>query len=494
MFRSNFSRYILTFGIMIITAFIAVTVIMCYFISGYARDTKDEVTYRLADIIFEDLEDKMANENKSFCAAVAEFNSQKSYSSKFAEMIDSSVFITDMNGTILYVAGDFDSRKLPYRIPKSVLKDAAANAGETHTTNFDGMLAKEYYCTAFPITSAQSDTVTPLGMLFISATTPTVSDTLKYMISTTVLALLWVFAVSFTALYFISERLNKPLLQLQKSLDIFSKGDFSVRMAPTGITEIDGIAESFNDMAASLEKIEYSRRSFLSNISHDLRTPMTGIQGFVDAILDGTVKPEDQKHYLTVISGEIKRLSRLVNTLLDVSRMESGKAILDKSAFDICEMTRLIIISLEKKLLEKNIEFNLETDAYRSLVFADYDAIYQVMYNLLDNAAKFTNEGGNIRVIIRKGSVMDSEDGKKYRISVYNTGEGISENDRKNVFDRFFKADFSRGIDKSGVGLGLFIVKTKLDMHGEKISVTGEYGSWCRFDFKLPSADVNNAR
>ncbi|MGN1121337.1 MAG: sensor histidine kinase, partial [Eubacteriales bacterium] len=204
--------------------------------------------------------------------------------------------------------------------------------------------------------------------------------------------------------------------------------------------------------------------------------------------LDGTIPPEKQKYYLSVISKEIKRLSRLVTTLLHVSRIEAGKENpeLNKTSFDLCEMTRLIIISFEERLLQKNVEFHLDAENYRSFVYADKDSIYQVMYNLLENAMKFVNEGGIIRVTITRSPVLEN---KKYHISVYNTGIGIRENDRKNIFDRFYKVDFSRNEDKSGVGLGLFIVKTKLDAHGETIAVSGEYGKYCEFDFSLQRSD-----
>ncbi len=178
-------------------------------------------------------------------------------------------------------------------------------------------------------------------------------------------------------------------MRLKEKFSVFSSGDYSVRMPKTGVTEVDLIGDAFNEMATILEVTENSRRMFLCNVSHDLRTPMTSIQGFTEAILDGTLPPERHHYYLVLIHKEIKRLSGMVNKLLDISKIESGNMQLNKSVFDICEMVRLIVISLEEKLLSKNIEFHLEAKNSRSYVLADKDSMYQVIYNLLDNAAKF---------------------------------------------------------------------------------------------------------
>lgn len=494
MFKSNFSRYVLTFGFLILISFSAVSAIMFYGVIGYARNSKKDTTYDLAKIIFEDIQTKMTVENKTFRSAIAEFHGDVSLFEKLSKMLDTVVFITDTRGVVLYVSGVDDAFEVPHMIDDNVIDDFYENSGVMRYGNLGGILPHNCFNTAFSITVTSDGIIQDKGLLILSTADSGVDDTMEYMLISVSLALIWVFAAAFTALYFIGERLNKPIVTLKKKLEAFSKGDYSVRMKPSGVKEFDVIAESFNSMAESLEKIENSRRNFLSDVSHDLRTPMTSIQGFVDAIVDGTIKPDKQKHYLEIISKEIKRLSRLVNSLLDIVRMESGKLEIEKSVFDLCEMARLIVISMEERLMEKNIEFNLDSENDRCFVFADKDAIYQVMYNLIDNAVKFTSEGGNIRVIIAKNNSQDDEENKKYLISVYNTGVGISEEEKNKVFNKFFKADFSRGADKSGVGLGLFIVKTKLDAHKEKISVDSEYGKYCRFDFTLPRREASDLK
>ena len=210
---------------------------------------------------------------------------------------------------------------------------------------------------------------------------------------------------------------------------------------------------------------------------------MTAISGFIDGILDGAIPPEKQNYYLGIVAQEVRRLSRLVSQLLDISRMEAGNRKFEKTSFDICEMARIILLSFEAKIEEKklDVEFNASSD--RLFVMSDKDAINQVLYNLCDNAVKFSREGGKYIINI-------DERGQKVFVSVYNEGEGISEDDLPHVFDRFYKSDKSRGLDKTGVGLGLYIVKTIMDNLGENISVESVRGEYCRFEMSLESAPV----
>ena len=184
------------------------------------------------------------------------------------------------------------------------------------------------------------------------------------------------------------------------------------------------------------------------------------IAGFIDGILEGAIPPEKQPYYLEIIGQEVKRLSRLVNSLLDISRMESGNRKFEKKAFDVCEMARIILLSFESKIDAKRLDVDFDAEEDRLMVFSDKDAINQVLYNICDNAVKFSKEGGKYRIKI-------SEASNKIVIKVYNEGEGIPNEDLPYVFDRFYKSDKSRGLDKTGVGLGLYICKTIMDAGGK---------------------------
>ena len=209
---------------------------------------------------------------------------------------------------------------------------------------------------------------------------------------------------------------------------------------------------------------------------------MTTIAGFIDGIRDGVIPREEHAHYLEIISVEVRRLSRLVTSLLDLSRIQAGDRKFTMRPFDICEMGRFILISFENQIDERGLEVEFLCEEERMIVSADHDAIYQVFYNLCHNAIKFSYPGGTLRISIA------FESSRTIRVSVYNDGEGIPEEDLPYVFDRFYKSDKSRGLDKNGAGLGLFISKTIISSHGEHIGVTGEAGKNCEFFFTLPRA------
>ena len=281
------------------------------------------------------------------------------------------------------------------------------------------------------------------------------------------------------ASYIMTERLVRPIRIITNVAKNYGKGDFSERIPVEGKDEVSDLAAALNNMADSLDSLEKMRNSFLANISHDLRTPMTTISGFIDGITSGAIPEDKHEYYLGVISAEVHRLSRLVTQLLDVSRLESGERKFNFTNFDIAEMARIILISFEQRIINKSLDVEFESDNDEMYVIADEDAIYQVLYNLCHNAIKFSREGG--KFIIRISTNQD----KKIQVSVFDEGQGISPEDTKLVFDRFFKTDKSRGLDKNGVGLGLYISKTIMDAHDEKIWVESDAEKNCEFFFTL---------
>jgi signal transduction histidine kinase len=239
-------------------------------------------------------------------------------------------------------------------------------------------------------------------------------------------------------------------------------------------------------MADSLARLEDMRSSFLANVSHDLRTPMTTISGFVDGIIDGTIPEDKHSYYLGIISSEVRRLSRLVSSLLQLSRTEAGDTKLKPSDFNLSEKTRQVLISFENKIDDKKLEIEF-VNARDIYVNADMDAMHQVIYNLIDNAVKFTPEGGKVCLTLSVISIDRRI--KKALFSIKNTGQGIPPEETPYLFERFYKSDRSRGLDKTGTGLGLYIVKTTLLSHGEDIKVASEPGKITEFSFTLPLSD-----
>jgi signal transduction histidine kinase len=270
-----------------------------------------------------------------------------------------------------------------------------------------------------------------------------------------------------------------PLQKLNQAANAFASGDFSTRLPEEKGGEIKPLLRAFNQMAEKAEKNDLSHQTFISNVSHDLRTPLTTVSGFVQNMLEGAIPPEKQSHYLRIILDECNRLSRLVQTLLDVSRMSAGKRNYRMDTMDLCELARITLLSFEKRLESKEMEVEISFEKENLLVCADRDAIQQVIYNLTDNAIKFSPTGGTLSMGIRSR-------GQKAFFSLRNTGEGIPKEELPHLFDRFYKSDRSRGLDKKGMGLGLFIVKSIIDAHKEELWVESLSGSYTEFVFSLP--------
>ena len=296
------------------------------------------------------------------------------------------------------------------------------------------------------------------------------------------LASMAVFLVDFIAVYLISYRLVRPVGEMVRATKKYATGDFSHRVHVSERDEMSLLAESFNAMAESLASLENSRRSFVANVSHELRTPMTTIGGFIDGMRDGTIAPEDQKKYLKVVSGEVKRLSRLVTGMLNLSRIEAGELDLKRVSFDISELLFTTALSFEQIIAAKHIGLQ-GLDALKPLpFFGDKDLLTQVFYNLLDNAVKFTPEHEHIHI---SADLQKDE----IRVMIRNTGVGIAQEEIEYVFERFYKTDQSRSHDVKGAGLGLHLAKTIVKMHGGKISAQSDGENYTRMIVRLPRQD-----
>lgn len=282
------------------------------------------------------------------------------------------------------------------------------------------------------------------------------------------------------AVYFMTGRIAKPIRNLENATRCYSAGDFSYRVPELrSHDELAGLITKFNSMATSLEQLENSRRSFVANVSHEFKTPMTTIGGFINGILDGTIPPEKQGYYLEIVSSEINRLSKMVTMMLNISKIETGNVELTFEQVDISAKLVTTFLGFEQLVSEKNIEISGFEELTQMLVRGDSAMLDQVVYNLVDNAVKFTNNGGKI-------TVNATTDKKHAYFSVTNTGKGIPKTEQAKVFERFYKVDQSRSTDVTSTGLGLFLVKSIVDIHGGSIWVESEPNSFTRFTVKLP--------
>ncbi len=390
-----------------------------------------------------------------------------------------SIFIVDTEGTLLFSLETPKAPKAPEDgIFSTALFDFDGQKGAIRISSYtEGDTELQFYLQE--LTGPGEST---LGWLVIGTYQTYWGNIAAELSKTVITSALLVLLAAMIAAYFLAVRITDPLREMSNAARNFAAGRFDARVRVRGRDEVSELAESFNQMADSLENLENMRNSFIANVSHDLRTPMTTIAGFIDGIRDGVIPPEEQERYLEIVSIEIQRLSRLVGALLDLSRIQAGDRKFVMKPFDICEMGRLILISFEKQIEEKRLDVSFECDAERMLVNADHDAIYQVFYNLCHNALKFVSVGGALRIRIAETK------GKKVTVAVYNEGQGIPPEDLQLVFERFYKSDKSRGLDKTGVGLGLFITKTIITAHGEKIWAESDYGKNCEFIFTLTQA------
>lgn len=397
------------------------------------------------------------------------------------------VFVTDADGNVSVDGGSSGivlesevvfSNNGMYVVPENIMNDLRDNKETSFTGDMDGFFKEKNIISAKAI---YTDAHKFLGTVFVCSTDNGVDALMDTMVKAIIMSGLWIMLAALVATYFISERLVAPIKEMRSAAKAFADGQFDVRINAVGNDEVTELAEAFNSMAQSLAELEDMRRSFLANVSHELRTPMTSIVGFVDSILDGAIPPEKHEYYLGVISDEVKRLSRLVTTLLDISRMQAGEKKFNMRTFDVCETARQVLISFEQRIDAKKLDVFFECDDDNMEVYADSDAIHQVIYNLCENGIKFAKEGGKYGIGIKK---LNS---KQIEVSIFDEGIGIKEDELKYVFDRFYKSDKSRGLDKTGVGLGLYIVRTIIEAHGETIHAESEYGKWCKFVFTLPT-------
>ncbi|MBE6935343.1 MAG: HAMP domain-containing histidine kinase [Ruminococcaceae bacterium] len=394
---------------------------------------------------------------------------------------DEQIIICDSKGKLLYFANrDGYTEGFTQSISNEIMTEVFQNGSYSETGTLGGLYQSVSYSSGRCVVNENGIV---LGAVFVSAPVDSARVMFEYYQQIFFIIGLIVLLIGMVVSYIMTRYMVRPLRAMTKATRAYAMGDFSLRLPEDRTDEIGELAHSMNQMSASLNKLEELRSSFIANVSHELKTPMTTIAGFADGILDGTIPPEREREYLTIISKDTRRLSRLVVRMLQASRLSSGEIQLHPGVFDLAEMISLNLLEFQNRIEEKNQAVDVSFEQDRMFVRADQDYIAQVVYNLLDNACKYGEENGVLRV-----SAV-SENGK-IRVTVSNSGAEIPADMLPYVFDRFYKTDKSRGIDSSSTGLGLFIVKSILNMHGESISVTSANGV-TSFTFTLPVAADN---
>lgn len=346
------------------------------------------------------------------------------------------------------------------------LLDSIPDEGTGATGTLNGLYDEQRYILLRPLYSRS--TGEKLGTIIVSVPTLDTHQLLRRMMSIFIYTALLILLMAILLSSMLAQRQSRPVKAIASAARRFARGELSVRVSPSNTTaEMAELETAFNNMASSLEQSENLRRDFVANVSHELKTPMTTIAGFMDGMLDGTIPPELHPKYMKSVSDEVRRLSRLVRSMLEISRLQSAQ--IQKQKFDICELMSRVLITFEQKISARELQVQFQAPDKAVYVMGDPDNITQVVYNLLENAVKFSSIGAPLTLTVKPA-------GGKAVISVQNVGPTIPPEELRLIFDRFHKGDHSRGMDKEGMGLGLYLVKTILAAHGEDITVTSADG------------------
>ena len=485
--KSLFGKYLRVTMVIVLASFIVLGSVMMFVFSQYTKSDKRKLLMQNAS--------SMA----SITSSVDITNNGapellKIFVRTFSLNIDADIFVTDLEGNVLFGAyanstSNIGANFIPQTKISADIVKRASEGSYTGDGRKNGIYDTPYYVVGVPLYSVaetsssavgdENSTRVPVGAVFAAMNAASLTEYQFAALQMFLIAAAAAFILAFVVVGLFSYRLVKPLRQMSAAAKSFGDGDFSIRVPVTSNDEIGQLATAFNNMADSLSGSESMNRSFVANVSHELKTPMTTIAGFIDGILDGTIPPERQSHYLHIVSDEVKRLSRLVRTMLNLSRIDNGELKLRPNDFDISETVLSTVLTFEKSIDEKKIDIRGLDTLQPMQVHGDEDLLHQVVYNLVENAVKFTNTEGYISF-----NVSDSID--RIVVTIENSGSGIQSDELPLVFEKFYKTDKSRSQDKNGMGLGLYIVRTILKLHGGDIAVSSAVGQFCRFEFYIP--------
>ncbi len=465
------------FGAIALIVFLSLSfilVILTFMYNDYLAEEKYKTLQKSCDSVSEFTEYNISEQNVVYDEYAIYYIMQN-----LAKVSDINIFVIDRSGEIKLCACDewgenAGCEHTGTQIDVNTIDSLALDNKNTLSTL--EIYTSPHFAAAKEIKAANEEKI---GYVVATDSVDDAENLMRRIAHIYILSAIVPLVLMFVAISIMTYRLTRPLRIMSDAARAMSKGDFSRRIPVTSDDEIGQLAVSFNQMTNSLARLEEVRKSFIANVSHELKTPMTTIGGFIDGIIDGTIPPEKQGYYLSIVHDEIKRLSRMVESMLSVSRLESKETELKLENFDFKEQLLQVVINQDQRIEKKSIDI-IGLDTLPDITInADKDLIYRVVYNLVDNAIKFTNDGGKIEFTIKC-----DEGNMTFRIK--NTGKGIPENELPYVFEKFYKVDKSRSANKESTGLGLYIVKTIIKNHGGVISVSSVENQFTAFEFTLP--------
>ncbi len=404
-----------------------------------------------------------------------------------------SMELADLHGHLETISHYMNTRIEVIDISGRIIIDSANNAAPDSDTVIDGFDISDFGSKYYMV-SRFYNTFSENHLTVFAPITPNyrvrgyvlihkpIADIYAYsydLLNVVYLTLLFIFLLAFVILFLFSLLIYRPIRKITSVADAYIDGDFSQKINIHTEDELGHLAAAFDYMANELNTLEDDQRKFVSNVSHDFRSPLTSIKGYIEAILDGTIPYEMQDKYLNIILFETERLNKLTSSLLELNKFGShGKTILYIKSFDINYIIRMTALTFEGICSEKHISIELILSGQNLYVTADMAKIQQVIYNLTDNAIKFSHPDSSI-------TIETTEKNGKVFVSVKDSGIGIPGDSLKKIWERFYKTDVSRGKDKRGTGLGLAIVKEIIQAHDENINVISTEGVGTEFIFTL---------
>lgn len=472
--RTTFSRAFFPAALLLLTALLLVGTSFQLLVKNYLTDQTVE---------------SLRNDGTAISSLASAYYTEDSMSSRdflvnlsvASQVSGADAVIFDADGRLILCSDSpFGCDHQGWTVNREYVERVLTNGIAKDTGVFSSLYPDTRIVVSVPIRDVR--TQKGIGIVMVSSPMDSMQNVLHRLSDIYLFVSLFVVVVAMIIMSVFARRQSTPLKDLAQAASAFGHGDLTarVKIGDAYTTEVEELALAFNNMASSLQKSEYQRQEFVANVSHELKTPMTTIGGYIDGILDGAIPPEKSRHYMRIVSDETKRLSRLVRSMLDISKLQDQEKIPEekKTRFDLEECAGQVLITFEQKILNKGVSVEVDMPEHPVYTHACEDYITQVIYNLLDNAVKFCPEGGTLGISLQEG-------GGKIYFSVSNDGETIPPEELPLLFDRFHKLDKSRSQNRDGWGLGLYIVKTIICCHGENISVTSSNGK-TKFTFTLP--------
>lgn len=458
-------KFIFAYLIFALLGFLTITFLTSNWTWKHLASKKAEDLYNEANLIATQFGSNYYSQGMTFSEVAAQLKAVDTF-------LDVQIWMTDASGKII-----LDTRNVLTGTEIEEFDPAATGAKQYQVGRYYNLFSQDMISVSAPITSH----FRTRGYIIIHSSVHSIMQEKEKLLRISYITLVVIFALSLIFLLIFTVSVYLPLKKITEAANEYASGNLMHRLKVSGRDEIGYLAATMNYMAYELNKSEEYQKKFVANVSHDFRSPLTSIKGYIEAMKDGTIPYEMQEKYLDIVIFETERLRKLTSSLLTLNSYDSKKTLLDIGKFDINQMIKKTVATFEGVCNRKKISFTLTFSEKEQYVAADVGKIQQVLYNLIDNAVKFSNHNSSIQIRV-------AEQNGKVFVSVKDFGIGIPKDSVSKVFDRFYKTDLSRGRDKTGTGLGLSIAREIIQAHNENIDVISTEGVGTEFIFSLAMA------